>query len=70
MGEGVVTQFASDVSGNGSLQQKQGSRVALGSVCVFICCLCLEMETRDMFFYRLLPPFQNNAHSAGDDEVV
>lgn len=31
MGEGVVTQFASDVSGNGSLQQKRGSRVALES---------------------------------------
>lgn len=30
MGEGVVTEFASDVSGNGSLQQKQGIRVALG----------------------------------------
>lgn len=30
MGEGVVTQFASDLSGNGSLQQKWGSRVALG----------------------------------------
>lgn len=30
MGEGVVTEFASDVSGNGSLQQRPGSRVALG----------------------------------------
>lgn len=51
----------------GNPESLQGSSA---SECVLTCCLCLEMGTRRMFFFRLLPPFQNHAHSAGDDEMV